>query len=168
MPEPTFTKSEELAFPKDIKEDIATFGRRLYSSSKLCNILCAYYLDRLLKEQKLSTEDSPIGVNAFDPGLMPGTGLARDYPGFMQFGWNVILPIFKGFMKNAHSSAESGTALAELMINPKYSQITAKYYNLLKEIPSSKESYDTERQLDLWNTSLRLINIQPSETILKL
>jgi hypothetical protein len=27
-------------------------------------------------------------VNAFDPGMMPGTGLARTYPAPLRFVWN--------------------------------------------------------------------------------
>ena len=44
-------------------------GQRLYSTSKLANVLFTYELARRL----------PVGVtvNAFDPGLMPGTGLVR-------------------------------------------------------------------------------------------
>ena len=31
-------------------------------------------------------------VNAFDPGLMPGSGLARDYPPLQRLAWRYLLP----------------------------------------------------------------------------
>ncbi len=48
-------------------------GRVRYSTSKLCSIYMAYEIDR---------REQPNGIRAlaFDPGLMPATGLARDYP----------------------------------------------------------------------------------------
>jgi hypothetical protein len=34
-------------------------------------------------------------VNAYDPGLMPGTGLARDYSGFQRFVWRFLFPLLR-------------------------------------------------------------------------
>src|SRR6185437_1086111 len=48
-------------------------GRVRYSTSKLANIYCVYELARRLAGRNVT-------VNAFDPGLMPQTGLDRDYP----------------------------------------------------------------------------------------
>ena len=33
-----------------------------------------------------------ITFNAFDPGLMPGTGLARDYPAYQRLAWRFVMP----------------------------------------------------------------------------
>lgn len=49
-------------------------GRQRYASSKLANIMWAYALHRRLETLKAKH----ITVVAFDPGLMPGTGLARE------------------------------------------------------------------------------------------
>jgi len=45
----------------------------------LCVLFYAYELSRRLQSEGYSTPEQPISVNAFDPGLMPGTKLARDY-----------------------------------------------------------------------------------------
>ena len=37
----------------------------------------------------MSTPDRPITVNAFDPGLMPGTGLVRNYGPAVRLAWTV-------------------------------------------------------------------------------
>jgi NAD(P)-dependent dehydrogenase (short-subunit alcohol dehydrogenase family) len=49
-------------------------GRRAYTASKLCDVLFAYELDRRRRAEKgAGTNGHSITVNAFDPGLMPGT-----------------------------------------------------------------------------------------------
>ncbi len=52
-------------------------------------------------------------MNAFDPGLMPGTGLARDYGKMARFAWRFVLPALRPFVPNVNSVANSGRALAE-------------------------------------------------------
>ena len=42
-------------------------------------------------------KDQEITVNAFNPSLMAGTGLGRDYSLPMRFVWNVVLPAL-GFL----------------------------------------------------------------------
>src|SRR3989442_1396135 len=69
-------------------EPDATAGRRRYTTSKLCNVLCTYELDRRLRSQGREG----ISVNAYDPGLMPGTGLARNYSGLQRFVWRFVIP----------------------------------------------------------------------------
>ena len=50
-------------------------GRLAYVNSKLCNLWFAYELARRSEAAGL-----PLTVNGYDPGLVPGSGLARDYP----------------------------------------------------------------------------------------
>jgi NAD(P)-dependent dehydrogenase (short-subunit alcohol dehydrogenase family) len=64
MPHPRYTSADDLAHPR--AEQSADDGRRRYTTSKLCNMLFTYELDRRL--------DHGVTVNAFDPGLMPGSG----------------------------------------------------------------------------------------------
>ena len=72
MPDPSYTTAADLAHPS---ADQSQDGRRRYTTSKLCNLLFTYELDR-----RLGHGGQGVTVNAFDPGLMPGSGLARDYP----------------------------------------------------------------------------------------
>ena len=80
MPEPRYTSAAELARPDDC--GTAEDGRRAYTTSKLCNLLFSYELDR-----RLGHGEQGVTVNAFDPGLMPGSGLARDYPPLQRLAW---------------------------------------------------------------------------------
>jgi len=102
-----------------------------------------------------------VSVAAFDPGLMPGTGLARDYGAFMQWGWKYILPVATLFMHNAHTPSTSGTSLARLAAEDGC-LIHNKYFEGREAIPSSEESYDEDKAKDLWDTSLELVGLTQS------
>lgn len=85
LPDAVYNTAEELAHP-----DPATAhpdGMQRYNSSKLANILWTYALARHLSENK-----SKITANAFNPGLMFGTGLGRDYTSVRRFLWFHVLP----------------------------------------------------------------------------
>jgi NAD(P)-dependent dehydrogenase (short-subunit alcohol dehydrogenase family) len=176
MPEPHYENAALLAWPER-KVDSAqtaedpTLGRRRYSTSKLCNIYFTYELSRRLEQRGLSTGQKPVTVNAFNPGLMPGTSLARDYSPLQRFAWNYILPVIRPisrFFMPMNSVNESGQALARLVLDPSLERISGKYYSGLKEEPSSKESYDTKRAFELWETSASLVKLTPEETPLQI
>ena len=67
-------------------------GRLAYVNSKLCNLWFTYELVRRLQHAGLSNGTSQLTVNGFDPGLVPGSGLARDYAPALRFVWNRVLP----------------------------------------------------------------------------
>jgi NAD(P)-dependent dehydrogenase (short-subunit alcohol dehydrogenase family) len=149
MPQPRYTSAADLASPP--ADENADAGRRRYTTSKLCNVLFAYELDRRLEH---GARD--VTVNAFDPGLMPGSGLARDYPPLQRFAWRFILPALR-FLPQVRSTRASGAYLAALVADSRFDGISGRYYDGLKPIKSSTESYDRDKALDLWQTSERLV-----------
>ena len=66
--------------------------RRAYVNSKLCNLWFAYELVRRLAAAGVTSKERPISVNAYEPGLVPGSGLARDYPPALRWVWLRVLP----------------------------------------------------------------------------
>lgn len=149
MPAPDYTTAEDLARPG---EDTALEGRRRYTTSKLCNVLMAYELARRLRH-------TGIKVNAFDPGLMPGTGLAREYGGVQAFAWRYVMPalaVVPGL--NVHTTRRSGRALGHLVTAPEHTGTTGEYFSGYRRIPSSSDSYDVAKAEDLWKTSERLVS----------
>ncbi len=76
MPAPQYRSPHQMAFPKQSEKttDVANMGRYRYTTSKLCNLLCTYELAKRLQNYRQA-----IWVNAFNPGLMLDTQLARDY-----------------------------------------------------------------------------------------
>ncbi len=167
MPKPQFRDAHALAKGENEvasgKESVGTAGRRAYTNSKLCNVLCAYEMARRL-QAKSDGERPPITVNAFDPGLMP-TNLVREYPRVIRALSAILIPALTLVMKNAHSAAESGRALARLVIDPQLEGVTGKYFEGLKEIPSSKDSYDVGKAAELWETSAGLVKLGSGDTI---
>lgn len=149
-PKPIWTSAEHLAHPPKALANVD--GRQHYVNAKLANVLWTYALQKRLDEQ---VPDREISVNAMDPGLMPGSGLAREYSPVMKFLWNHVLtkllPVI-GLMLggNVHTPKDSGMALARLAVGDDVSDVKGKYYEGLKERKSSKDSYDVAKQDDLW------------------
>jgi hypothetical protein len=125
-----------------------------------------------------------VTVNTFNPGMLPGTGLARDYSAPMRFGWNYVLPVraprptirrtadrclcpssqvaaWLGF-SFVRTVEASGAALARLVTDPSLETTTGTYFDGLRPIRSSPESYDEAKAADLWQVSLELSGLVPS------
>src|SRR6266849_9413331 len=170
---PRYRDARALAWPEQYPDALEghespkVVGMRRYSTSKLCDLFYAYELSRRLQLEGYSAPEHPIAVNAFDPGLMPGTKLARDHGAFERFAWNVILPALRFALPNAHSPNASGKALARLVLDPTLESISGKYFEGTRERTSSEESYNRQEAAALWETSAALVKIQPTETILR-
>lgn len=170
MPEPYWRDPYLMAYPeKDPalkNKNISTRGRIAYTTSKLCNVLCAYELSRRLQQPSFDMESQLITVNVFNPGLMPGSGLAADYTAMAKFVWRNILPLLCRFIPNVNTIEDSGTALAQLITNPKLANVTGKYFSGFKMMDSSQESYDELKAKQLWNASVELTQLKPVESFL--
>lgn len=165
-PPPAWNSPFELAKgilgPAAAKDDENTDRFRRYSTSKLANLYFTYGLAAKLPKG--------ITVNAFDPGLMPGTGLAREYTGLMKFLWDHIMPKMLPLLrllivKNIHSPEKSGAALARLINDPELAIVNGKYFEGTREISSSPESYDKKRADELWDDSAVLteFDVKPEQ-----
>ena len=154
MPHPQYQEAKLLAFPadKDNDTDRGEIGRRRYTTSKLCNILCAYELSRRLQKQQLN-----ITANAFNPGLMLDTQLARDYSQAELSTLSTALA--PSVLEKAKDSKTMGSILARLILDPSLEQVTGKYFDGMEEIKSSDESYDERKATELWQSSLELVKI---------
>lgn len=158
MPHPKYQDARSLAFPtdKDTEMNIGNTGRVRYTTSKLCNVLCAYELSQQLQQQSLR-----ITVNAFNPGLMMDTKLIRDYSqGELAALSKTISP---SVLENAKDSQTMGNALARLILDSSLDSVTGKYFDGFSEIQSSEESYDRKKAVELWKTSLELVKLLPEE-----
>jgi light-dependent protochlorophyllide reductase len=154
MPHPDYTSAADLAAPR--AEQSADDGRRRYTTSKLCNVLFTYELDRRLGHGRTG-----VAVNAFDPGLMPGSGLARDYPPLQRLAWRYLLPALR-VLPGVRGTRTSGRYLAALASDARFEGITGGYFAGLRPIRSSADSYDRDKALDLWETSERLLMHAPT------
>ncbi len=67
-----------------------------------------------------------------------------------------MFPVLR-VLPNVNSTRTSGRRLAALAVNPAFNGETGRYFEGAKPIDSSKDSYDTAKSLDLWDTSERLV-----------
>ena len=150
MPNPNYTNAKDIAFPsgQDNGKGLRYLGQQRYSTSKLCNILFTYKLSEVLTAQQRD-----IQVFAFDPGMMPGTGLADDYPALMRFIWKRILPVQTLLGNRINTPKQSGKVLADWALKVVTEQPTAYFYVGGEEL-SSKDSYNKALQNDLWSFSM--------------
>ncbi|EPE08558.1 dehydrogenase reductase [Ophiostoma piceae UAMH 11346] len=156
LPDAVYTSAHDLAYPPADMVDIN--GRQRYASSKLANVLWTYALDRQIR----GSTDLHVAVNAFDPGLMPGTGLAREASGIVKLLWSRVLPNVLPVLRylvspNIHTAQESGENLARVAVGVEQQGVSGKYFEMRQPIASSTDSYDTAKQDDLWEWTVKYV-----------
>ena len=115
-------------------------GMDRYATSKLVAILHVYALAR--RDQT----DGPRYF-AFDPGLMAGTGLARERSALERFGWSALLPLFASVMPGASTPLRSASALALLLTGRAFAGATGRHLDFtLAETRSSADSHRLDWQ----------------------
>ena len=160
---PVYDNAKLLAYPPIATESGSTAGQRRYSTSKLCNVYCAYELAK-----QVQRVGKHIDVNVFDPGEMPGTGFSRGFPAPMRLFAKYVNYLSVPFRRGVHTPSQSARALAALATSPAFAGVTGKYFDGTEQKASSDLSYDVENRKDLWRTSIELSGITATETILKL
>lgn len=129
--------------------------RKKYSYSKLGNIYFTYELDRRLRKI-----NSKITVNAFNPGMMD-----------TNFSQGHNSPARKAMVKLTMPERlgdldKSSTALAEIVVNDNFKDVTGKYFDRSTNyIKSSELSYNENNSLDLWNKSVLYTELKSDETL---
>lgn len=158
-PRTDFENLRELAVPEDDSDaDPGWVGSQRYATSKLANVLTAYELGHRLRSASLSSPDAPITSNVFSPGLMPGTGLARDYGRIPKFLWNTVLPVFR-VLPAVRSPAESGRDLARLVTDPDLENVSGQFIDGREISHTHPASYDEKLQRTLWKESAALVDL---------
>ncbi|KAJ6145456.1 hypothetical protein N7470_009351 [Penicillium chermesinum] len=137
-------------------------GRQHYSNTKLSNVLYTYALNR--RFNKINRKSGKHwAVTAFDPGLMPGTGLARDATPLERFLWYWILPHIIPLLRMLFS--ENGASLARLAVGDDVKGVSGVYFEGRREIKSSQDSYVESKQEDLWIWTVNTIASDEEEKI---
>jgi NAD(P)-dependent dehydrogenase (short-subunit alcohol dehydrogenase family) len=146
-------------------------GRLAYVNSKLCNLWFAYELDRRLASAAPAGAVRPVSVNGFDPGLVPGSGLGRDYPAALRFVWDRILPgVAHGLTRvvpTINPAPKAGAALANLVADPALVAVSGAYFpshSRWRQAPSSDASYDLVLARELWEESVRMTGLTAAES----
>jgi NAD(P)-dependent dehydrogenase (short-subunit alcohol dehydrogenase family) len=146
-------------------------GRLAYVNSKLCNLWFVYELERRLRAAGLAKD--ALTVNGYDPGLVPGSGLAREYPPALRFVWDRILPgvarVLSPLLPTINPAPKSGAALARLVLDAALAGVSGQYFpshTRWRAAASSEASYDEARARALWEESVRLTGLGAGEALL--
>jgi NAD(P)-dependent dehydrogenase (short-subunit alcohol dehydrogenase family) len=141
VPAPRWVEPERLAAGNAFDSaGSAAAGRAAYSTSKLAVIYLVHALARRLPES--------VDVFSFNPGLVPGTGLARDAGAIRRFAFRWLMPAMT-ITPLAHRPRVAGRRLADAAIGP-LDAPSGAYINGTRAERSSAESYDPEREAALW------------------
>jgi len=143
-------------------------GSLAYVNSKLCNMWFTYELARRVEAKRMADR---ITVNAYEPGLVPGSALARDYPAALRFIWDRVLPglaqVLTSVWPEINPAPKAGAALAKMVTDPALASVSGKYFpsrTRWSEGPSSEASHDRERARALWDESVRMSNLTPEDS----
>lgn len=121
-------------------------GHTAYATSKLAAIYLVHAYARCFQ--------AGWTVQSFNPGFVPGTGLARDAGVSTQFIVNRIMPLLT-FSPLATSVQNSGEHLKDAMTGA-VSATSGVYIDRHAVTPSSPESYDPQRESELWEVAQEL------------
>jgi NAD(P)-dependent dehydrogenase (short-subunit alcohol dehydrogenase family) len=128
-----------------------------YATSKLCNLLFTYDMSHRVSPDRAR-------FLAFDPGLMPGTSLARDRSAVERFAWHYILPILRWFVPGVSSPRRSARTLARLLTEPAIAPISGQHFDYrLRETKTSDDSHRQDLQHELYAISMRLCGAESKE-----
>jgi NAD(P)-dependent dehydrogenase (short-subunit alcohol dehydrogenase family) len=128
----------------DLQSQRGYNGMRVYSMSKLMNVLFTYELARRL-------QGTNVTANCLHPGFV-----ASNFAG--NNGWLVRTAM--NFMSGRISVDEGARCSIYLASSPEVQGTSGKYFNFnLKETRSSEESYNQDTAKRLWDVSERLVTI---------
>lgn len=144
VPAPQWASPGQLATTRGIG------GGTAYSTSKLALLHHTHELAR-----RAPTSVVPI---CFDPGMMPGTELARDRGTVAQLAWKRVMPILRP-LPGVSTPAISGRNLAELALA---TEPRGDYVEIDRRTASSDESYDEARERSLFDELNHLVGLDPS------
>ncbi len=101
-----YTSIEDLLKGKSTSQNSKQMNLDRYATSKMLNMVSAIEFSRRF--------DS-FSSYVLDPGLMPGTGLARHQNNLIRFLWKTVMPVMGRFLPDTTSAQRSGKAAAWLM-----------------------------------------------------
>jgi NAD(P)-dependent dehydrogenase (short-subunit alcohol dehydrogenase family) len=126
----------------DLMSERKYSGFRVYSMSKLANVMFTYELARRL-------EGSGVTANALHPGFV-ASNFGRSNGGM----WGVLMPIAHLFALSPERGAETSIYLAA---SPEVEGVTGRYFDKKQPVKSSAASYDVAAQRRLWEASEQLV-----------
>jgi NAD(P)-dependent dehydrogenase (short-subunit alcohol dehydrogenase family) len=119
-------------------------GGVAYATSKLALVTLAHeWADEL--------GETGRRLNTYDPGLVPGTGLGKDMPGYMYWVWKNIMPAMR-VLPGATNPANSARHAIELALGDAYPTLNGGYVEIgrLTHAEAVTFAADRRRALREW------------------
>jgi retinol dehydrogenase 12 len=130
----------------DLQSTTGYKGMRVYSESKLANVLFTTELARRLAGSKVT-------ANCLHPGTVAtGYGRDGDASGLLSFGLKVIKP----FILTAKKGAATSIYLAS---SPDVANVSGEYFIKCKAKPPSKRGQDSATAAKLWDVSAEMVGL---------
>ena len=88
-------------------------------------------------------------LNVYDPGLVPGTGLGKDMPGYMYWVWKHVMPGMR-VLPGATSPARTAQHAVHLAMGDVYPDLNDGYDEIGRLTRAEPGTFTTERRQALW------------------
>jgi NAD(P)-dependent dehydrogenase (short-subunit alcohol dehydrogenase family) len=131
----------------DLQSNLRFRAFPVYGKSKLADLMFTYELARRL-------EGSGVTVNALHPGWV-ATNLGLQKNDLLS---RVVGAVSRICARTPERGAETAVWLAS---SPEVEGLTGKYFQDRRELQSNAASRDLQAQRDLWDTSARMVGLQP-------
>jgi NAD(P)-dependent dehydrogenase (short-subunit alcohol dehydrogenase family) len=130
----------------DLHTERASYvGLRVYSATKLMNVMTTYALARRL-------DGKSVTANCLHPGVI-ASGFGHNNRGWMGLGVKLVAPFLTTPAKGARTSIRLARA-------PELERVTGKYFDeRSREVPSSVTSRDENAQERLWRLSAEMLSL---------
>ncbi|MDR3418781.1 MAG: SDR family NAD(P)-dependent oxidoreductase [Nevskia sp.] len=143
----------------DPRRNAAQQGLDRYANSKLANIMTALELTRRVPAGRME-------FYAVDPGLMPGTGLARDHNWFDRAGWmamRALIPLIPG----SSTPEESALVVAGILLGRHTAGSVEDHYLDFKGRPAPRTALadDAQAARAMLDQTLELLGVAPRDLL---
>jgi NAD(P)-dependent dehydrogenase (short-subunit alcohol dehydrogenase family) len=148
IPDPVWQHPSELATADPAAHGPTRFaaererGGVAYASSKLALVTLAHdWAERLGGDGRR--------LNTYDPGLVAGTGLGKDMPGYMYWVWKNLMPAMS-VLPGASTPTRSGRHAVELALGDAHRSLNDGYVEIGRLTAAEAVTFAPERRSALW------------------
>ena len=159
-PPPRWADARTLATPG------AGSGQVAYATSKLANAITAVELGRRIDALRPGRR---IAVHGVDPGLIPATGLARDYSPRARRAYRRLAPLIAALLPVATTPERAAVHLAATALDSSYARDArpgalpaGRWWEISRDGAPSALAQDPATGAALWRDSEALVGLAPA------
>ena len=149
IPDPRWRDPADMARPEAPAHGPTRFaaerekGGVAYASSKLALVTLSHEWAK-----RLAT--SGRRLNTYDPGLVAGTALAKDLPGYLYWVWKYLMPAMS-VLPGASTPRTTARHAVELALGEVHPSLNDGYVEIGRLTKAAPVTFDDERRKQLWH-----------------